>query len=472
MLGLFSLKGFKKMQESRILRAALYPRVSTEEQVLHGFSLDTQEETLKAYATEKGYKIVGIYRDEGFSARKPVLKRKIMQELLKDIEAGKIDIILFTKLDRWFRSVGEYHKVQNILDKHNVVWRTILEDYQTETADGRLKVNIMLSVAENEADRTSERIKFVFKGKLQRKEYCFGGRYAPFGYKVEKIDGIRRLLKDEETEPAVTAFWEKMIKYHSIRRAGREVNLEFNINKAHKTWLKIAKNELYTGEFKGIKEFCSPYISKDEWQEFQHPQRLIKSTQKNRVYLFTGLIKCPICGATLKSNCKTYPNDRTKEYYSYRCNAKSLGYCTYKHALSERKTEKYLISNIKKHLENYILDIEVTTKSPKKIQTKVDASKLNEQLRRLNNIYISGNMTDLEYEEKSSILRKAILKSEQEQNKQKQEINIGYIKNLLNADFEKQYNTFTREEKQRLWRSIIEEIHLNNNEITEIIFKT
>lgn len=79
----------RKKSEGKILRAALYPRVSTEEQVLHGYSLDTQETELVKYAQEKGYKIVGIYRDEGFSARKPVLKRKVMQELLADVEAGK-----------------------------------------------------------------------------------------------------------------------------------------------------------------------------------------------------------------------------------------------------------------------------------------------------------------------------------------------------------------------------------------------
>ena len=82
-----------------------------------------------------------------------------------------IDLIIFTKLDRSFRSVRDNHAVQAILDKNNVVWRAILEDYQTETADGRLKVNIMLSVAENEADRTSERIKFVFANRVKNGEY-------------------------------------------------------------------------------------------------------------------------------------------------------------------------------------------------------------------------------------------------------------------------------------------------------------
>lgn len=126
----------------KILRVALYPRVSTEEQFLRGYSLQTQEEVLTQYAHDHGYKIVGVYRDEGHSARKPALKRKVMQELLADVQAGKIDRRLFIKLDRWFRNVREYHKIQEILEANNVTWQATMEDYNTATADGRLKVNI------------------------------------------------------------------------------------------------------------------------------------------------------------------------------------------------------------------------------------------------------------------------------------------------------------------------------------------
>ena len=66
------------MTNNQIIRVALYPRVSTEEQAAHGYSLELQEEALVRYANEHGYKIVGIYRDEGNSARKPVMKRKVM----------------------------------------------------------------------------------------------------------------------------------------------------------------------------------------------------------------------------------------------------------------------------------------------------------------------------------------------------------------------------------------------------------
>lgn len=461
----------RKAESEKILRAALYPRVSTEEQVLHGYSLDTQEEALVQYAQDHGYKIVGIYRDEGFSARKPVLKRKVMQELLADVEAGKIDIILFTKLDRWFRSVGEYHKVQQVLDKHRVVWRTILEDYQTETADGRLKVNIMLSVAENEADRTSERIKFVFRGKLNRGEYCYGGQATPFGYKPAIIDGVRRLIKDPETEDAAQAFWDKLLKFQNIRRAGRETNLEYGLNRAHKSWMHMVRNEVYTGEYKGVKAFCPAYVSREAWQALQHPERRVKSTQGDRVYLFVSLIKCPVCGCTLKANYKTYPNDRTKEYYSYRCNGKPLGHCTYSRQISEHKLEKYLLANIQAYLDEYAAKINVSAKAPRKPRKKIDTGKLREQLRRLNNIYISGNMSDEEYNQQAETLRAAIAAADQEEIRGEKPIDLDGIRTMLGSGFQQHYQTFTREERQRFWRSIIQEIHLEDNQVSEIIFK-
>ena len=110
---------------SRIRRVGLYVRVSTEEQALRGFSIDAQIDALKEYCKKKGLKIVDIYSDEGTSGAKPPLKRPELKRLLDDVEAGKIDMILFTKLDRWFRSVKEYFKVQDVLDNNKVEWKTI-----------------------------------------------------------------------------------------------------------------------------------------------------------------------------------------------------------------------------------------------------------------------------------------------------------------------------------------------------------
>ena len=103
--------------------------------------------------------IVDIYADEGITARKALNKRLEFQRLISDVKQGKIDLILVTKLDRWFRNIKDYHNTQEILEKHNCNWRTIYESYDTSTSSGRLHINIMLSVNQDECDRTSERIK-------------------------------------------------------------------------------------------------------------------------------------------------------------------------------------------------------------------------------------------------------------------------------------------------------------------------
>ena len=80
------------------MRAALYIRVSTEEQARHGLSLGDQRESLLAYAADNGMEVVGVYEDAGISARKPYKRRPALLRLLADCKDGKIDTILFVKL--------------------------------------------------------------------------------------------------------------------------------------------------------------------------------------------------------------------------------------------------------------------------------------------------------------------------------------------------------------------------------------
>ena len=175
-----------------MIRVALYIRVSTDEQALHGLSLESQKEALTQYANAHNMQIVDVYADEGITARKALNKRLQFQRLMSDVQAGKIDLILVTKLDRWFRNIKDYHNTQEILEKHNCNWRTIYESYDTSTSSGRLHINIMLSVNQDECDRTSERIKAVFKHKLDKKEAVSGS--LPMGYKLED----KKIVKDLE----------------------------------------------------------------------------------------------------------------------------------------------------------------------------------------------------------------------------------------------------------------------------------
>lgn len=464
-------KGKDNMAQKRssdVLRVALYIRVSTEEQAVHGYSLAAQEESLVRYAQDNGYKVVGIYRDEGNSARKPVLKRKVMLQLLEDVKAGKIDRILFTKLDRWFRNVREYHNVQEVLEENHVTWQATLEDYDTLTANGRLRVNIMLSVNESESDRTSERIKFVFDGKRQRKEWCFTGGPSqwPYGYMPQEVDGVKRCVKNPETEMIVQDFWDYVVKYSSVRKAAMYIYEKYGITRHYRTWMVTARNELYTGTFHGVEDYCPAYVSHSDWERIILGHEIIKKTQSpDRVYLFTGMIRCPVCGNTLKATFKTYPNDRTKEYNGYRCNNSQLRTCAYRHQVSEKKVEKYLLNNIQSQLSAYVLEVEAEETQKRRKPKVQNLVTLNEQLRRLNVIFMAGNIGDEEYAAETKRIKEEIKKAkiQEEDNRPK---NLDTIKAFLQSDFLATYNTLPKEDQRRLWRSLIEEIYVEGTNVT------
>lgn len=456
-----------------ILRVALYIRVSTEEQALYGLSLKAQEEALVKYAEDNHMKVVKIYRDEGVSGSLPAMKRPGMAELLDDVKAGKIDMILMTKLDRYFRNVKEYFRMQDILDEHNVQWKTTQEEYDTTTANGRMAITMFLAIAQNERERTAERVRFVFEAKRRRKEVAFGGKMKPFGYKAEKIDGIMRLVKDPETEPIVNDFWDHVRKYNSVRLAGMFCNEKYGINRRYKSWTDMSRNELYTGTHRGVEEYCPAYIPHDEWEYLQQSHVKIKKTQSpDRVYLFTGLLRCPKCGMTLKASFKTYPNDRSKEYKWYRCNNKHLSTCGYHKNVAEIKTEKYLLANIRQELEKFIIEAEAKADTKKKPSATMDVVKLTEQLRRLNVVYMAGNKSDEEYiAETKDLKAKMEIARKAEQDERPPDMEV--LKQFLKSDFEEIYKSLDREDQRRMWRAIISEIRFDEdgNTVKEIIFR-
>ena len=92
-----------------IQRCAIYIRVSTSEQMIHGKSLESQKSYLVSYAKSHKMDVAGIYADEGRTARKELKKRKAIHALLEDVRTGRIDVILFWRLDRWFRNMSDFY---------------------------------------------------------------------------------------------------------------------------------------------------------------------------------------------------------------------------------------------------------------------------------------------------------------------------------------------------------------------------
>jgi DNA invertase Pin-like site-specific DNA recombinase len=452
-----------------ILRGGLYERVSTEEQSKFGFSIADQEEALNEYCEKNSIKIVDHYKDEGISGAKPPLKRPALHRLIEDVQAGKIDIILFTRLDRWFRSVKEYFKVQEILDKHGVQWKAIRENYDTTTANGQMAITIFLAVAQNERDKGAERVKAVLKSKRKNKEACFGGPFKPMGYmKQEDENGVMRLVKDPEEEQMTQEFWNILVKHNNLAKAIRHMNEQYGVTKDTKTWMRIARSPFYCGMWDDVEDFCPAYVSMDDWVMIQETaERRRQDTRAKNIYLFSGMVRCPDCGHVLCGTYKTNTRAGKKyKYLSYRCRFKFTT-CTYKHSPPEKKIEKWLLKNIRPIMEKEIIEHEAEKAKPKK-KPKSKLPALKEKLRRLNVMYLAGNMSDDDYLKEDAELKAQIAKAENELPPPERDITP--LKELLKTDFEKIYDTLDQEEKRRFWRGIIKEIKFDDKDIVDVDF--
>ena len=232
------------------MKVALYCRVSTEEQARTGESILDQRQALERWARENGHEIVGVFEDDGFSAHKSYRSRPHLAQLLDAVRAGTVELIAFTKFDRWTRRAADYYELQEILDRHRVPWTAILEDYETVTADGRFKVGIMLSVNQHEAERTSERIRFTFAEKRRRGEIISGN--MPKGYML--VD--KKPVKDPAAAPGIDAFWRTYLSGAGMNPALMAAE-SHGVHLATSSGSFILRNaQAYTAQIQGVS--CDP----------------------------------------------------------------------------------------------------------------------------------------------------------------------------------------------------------------------
>ena len=446
-----------------ILRSAPYERVSTDEQQKYGYSIKTQIDALEEYCKENKMKIVDHYTDDGVSGGKAAFRRPQMSRLLDDVKAGKIDIILFTRLDRWFRNVQEYFKVQEILDAHGVEWRAIWEDYDTTTANGRMAITIFLAIAQNEREKGAERISVVLENKRKNKEACFGGPNLPFGYMKEKDeDGIMRLVKNPEETQACQEFWDILIKENNLNKAIRHMGNVHGITKDWKSWKRMTQSDFYCGVHKGVIDYCEPYVSPEEFLKFQE-REIVKHTPSGSVYLFRGLMRCPECGNKLCGGTDKKPYG---VYKSYRCRVRGRGCDNHMH-IAEKKIEKQLLAYLGDFIRDEIARVELEQTKPKP-KPKNNVKALKEKQRRLTVAYMAGNIPDDEYLRDDAELKALIAKAESEAPPEPRDITP--LKELLETDFRSIYETLNDEEKQRFWQQLIKEIKLEDKRVDDVIF--
>lgn len=421
-------------------RAALYIRVSTEDQARHGLSLEAQKNALRAFADSEGYKVIGEFSDEGISARKPYTKRPALLRLLRLVETEQIDTILFCRLDRWFRSVQAYYQIQPILDAHNVAWKAIQEDYETETASGRFKVNIMLSVAQDEADRTAERMRFIFDSKKARGEVI--SRSIPIGCKI--VD--KHLAVDEETAPVIRRAYKTFLEQRNLTAVVRQLRAD-GFDRAPKTVSQILRNPKYRD---------TGLIDAVTWDAVQAlcESRSCRYARVN-TFLFSGLIVCPHCGHILNGNKK-----KESPIYHYRCQQTHCERCDWRKGVREDFLEQYLLDHIEEELRKQVkLSLAPVKKAP-----AVDPAKIRAKMAKLKDLYLEDLIQKSEYEKSYRELEEQLETSKADR--------ASYLPPAeLLSDGVRIYTSLDRERRKAFWSRILDRVRPLEDGTFEIEFK-
>ena len=429
-------------------KVALYTRVSGEEQSRHGISLLDQIEALRHYARENNYIIAGEYQDPGISARKPYTKRPGLMALLEDAKSKRFDMVLFTKLDRWFRNVGDYYEVQRILDDAGVTWKAVREDYETVTASGRLKVNIMLSVAQDEADRTSERLKSIFATKVSKREPVSGK--VPLGYKIED----KKLVIDPSTAPIAQDIFHSYLGGMTISALRRYIIQKYGITYCHTSLKSLLTNTRYIGKAHGYDDFCQPLVSASDFERVSDILKIRaqrNSTLHNHIYLFTGIVFCSECGNRLGSHVVR------DKYMYYKCTRyDKLHLCTHSHNTSELVLEKWLLDNLIPQFEAYNMELaQRAAEQP----TKVDTSKIRRKMEKLKDLYLNDLIDRSDYERDYTTLKLELEQAAIPEKKMPSPVDIEMISDLL-----KSYETLSRQGKREFWHRIVSKIVITQND--------
>lgn len=454
----------KKELSTGPLRVALYIRVSGEEQKIKGLSLEAQQERLEEYARQQGWVVVGIYIDAAKTARKDMRKRSEFQKMINAVKRDEIDLLLFCRLDRWFRSVADYYKIMEILQTHHCDWKTTDEEYDTSTANGRLYINVKLSIAQNEADICSERISVVFDSKVQHGTVVSGN--CPFGYVVNEE---KRLVIDPDAAAIVRDAFNYYESSISQRGTIRHIRETYGANWCDATFRRMLSERLYTGVYDSRgrynENFCEPIISKEQ---FEHVQVLIgrnaRSVPSGKVYIFTSVLKCAECNHNLVGYV-------TGPYYYYRCNQHfQRGRCSHNKSVRESYVEEWLFEHLGEELERCKLEWDVQAAERKKKMHSTDKAVLKRKLTKLKELYMDDLINIEEYKKDYQIYT-AALQQIPDEAPEETPPDFSAVEIMLQADFKSIYDSLTREEKRTLWRSVISEIRVDrDNNITGIIF--
>jgi len=431
--------------------AAVYIRVTTEDQAREGFSLGEQKEKLLQLCSFKGYEVFKVYEDAGISA-KDMEHRPAFQEMLSDMKKGKINYIVAYKLDRVTHSVRELEELISVLEQYNCFLVCDRDDVNTSTANGRFFVRMLTVLSQLEIEIVSERTKFSLNGAI--KSGHLPG-VLPLGYKK---DGNKKTIIDETTKPVIEGIFKMYLEGKSYQQISNIFNEEKVLTP--KPWKdttiqKIIDNKIYMGDYEQFKRIAKnkqiepvvymnvvePIISRAMWEECQHQKEKNQRTYtRDRVYLFFQKIQCPTCDRIMK--CKG-SGGKKKKYMYYNCEKCHLNY-------REDKIEELLSNFIYDLVEydmavkKYFLPILADHKPTKTDDLDKEIKQLERQKERIKKAYMSGIVEMEDFSEDYKLIEEKLEILEQKKNEILDLDSITFSPQQLMADRDIERETMIR----------------------------
>jgi hypothetical protein len=387
--------------------------------------------------------------------------------MVLDAEQGRFKRIIFIKLDRFFRSLAEYHEAMKRIEP--VIWTATEEKYDLSTANGRAFVNMKLTIAELEADTGGERVKIVNDYKVKSGMPLYGAQCLPFCYTIQ--DGPKKSIVKQNQEIMEDAISHVMLN-HSISGALVYVKNKHKTKLSYKSLLNTFRNEMICGSYRGNPNYCPPYITREMFDKLQTIiERNPRTSPNEHSYIFSGLIHCPLCGRRLKGSFNINRNGNRS--YGYRCDKSAQDKnCKFRTLVFESTIEKMMLSRVEEYIEKQeIGNIEITEKE--KIVSKVDVEGLRAELDRLNYSWQKGRIKKVEeYDKKYDELVAKI--EEAEKAIPEAPPDYSHIKAILSEGWEVIYKNLDNDHKKAFWRSFIKGIYLDwskeHKEIKDIDF--
>jgi site-specific DNA recombinase len=277
------------------VRCAIYTRKSSENGLEQEFnSLDAQREACAAYIASQKHEgwvlLDNAYDDGGISGG--TLDRRGLQKLMGDVEEGLVDQIVVYKIDRLTRSLADFAKLVEQLDKSNASFVSVTQSFNTATSMGRLTLNVLLSFAQFEREVTSERIRD--KIAASKKKGLWMGGNVPLGYEADGRT-LRINKREAETVKAVFELYKKHSSIDEVREEAERLNLKTRpMGNKHSTKGNsilsrsnihyILTNPVYAGRIRHhnvVHDGQHPaIIDPVEWDEVQY--RLSKDASRQR----------------------------------------------------------------------------------------------------------------------------------------------------------------------------------------------